>query len=55
MKIKGVAKEADGRELLRPREVTPRHHYRRCIAANSLSQLIVTPSSSPSPPVPASP
>ena len=55
MKIKGVAMEANDRELLRLCEVTQPHGYRRCIAANSLSQLIVTPSSSPSPPVPASP
>ncbi len=32
-KIEGVAMEADGRELLRLREVTPRHDYRGCIAA----------------------
>ncbi len=31
-KIEGVAMEADGRELLRVREVTPRHDYFGCIA-----------------------
>ena len=30
-KIEGVAMEADGRELLRLREVTPRHDYQGCI------------------------
>ena len=54
-KIEGVAKEADGRELLRLCEVTPRHHYRGCIAVNPHSQLIVTPAFSPPPPVPVSP
>ena len=32
-KIEGVAMLPDGRELLRLREVTPRHDYRGCIAA----------------------
>ena len=32
-KIEGVAMQADGRELLRLREVTPRHDYMRCITA----------------------
>ncbi len=31
-KIEGVAMERDGRELLRLREVTPRHDYHGCIA-----------------------
>lgn len=31
-KIEGVAMEADGRQLLRLREDTPRHDYERCIA-----------------------
>lgn len=30
-KIEGVAMEADGRELLRLREVTPRHDYQACL------------------------
>ena len=32
-KIEGVAMEADGRELLRLREVTPRHDYQGCLKA----------------------